>query len=92
MENLFWLGFAGALIALIFALTQAKKVLKFSEGTELMQKLASSIRKGANAYLKRQYTTVAKIFIIVFVILLILAWRGMDLYCLGTLVLHTSVR
>ena len=41
-----------------FALTQAKKVLKFSEGTELMQKLASSIRKGANAYLKRQYTTV----------------------------------
>ena len=77
MENLFWLGFAGSLIALIFALTQAKKVLKFSEGTELMQKLASSIRKGANAYLKRQYTTVAKIFIIVFVILLILAWRGM---------------
>ena len=77
MENLFWLGFAGALIALIFALTQAKKVLKFSEGTELMQKLASSIRKGANAYLKRQYTTVAKIFIIVFVILLSLAWRGM---------------
>ena len=77
MENLFWLGFTGALIALIFALTQAKKVLKFSEGTELMQKLASSIRKGANAYLKRQYTTVAKIFIIVFVILLILAWLDM---------------
>lgn len=42
-----------------------------------MQKLADSIRKGANAYLKRQYTTVAKIFIIVFVILLLLAWQGM---------------
>ena len=42
-----------------------------------MQKLAASIRKGANAYLKRQYTTVAKIFIIVFVILLILARVGM---------------
>ncbi|MCB5853743.1 sodium-translocating pyrophosphatase [Flavonifractor plautii] len=77
MENLFWVGLVGALIALIFALTQAKKVLKFSEGTELMQKLAASIRKGANAYLKRQYTTVAKIFIIVFVILLILAGVGM---------------
>ena len=77
LENLFWVGLAGALIALIFALTQAKKVLKFSEGTELMQKLAASIRKGANAYLKRQYTTVAKIFIIVFVILLILAGVGM---------------
>ena len=42
-----------------------------------MQKLAASIRKGANAYLKRQYTTVAKIFIIVFIILLLLAWQGM---------------
>ena len=77
LENLFWVGLVGALIALIFALTQAKKVLKFSEGTELMQKLAASIRKGANAYLKRQYTTVAKIFIIVVVILLILAGVGM---------------
>ena len=77
LENLFWVGLVGALIALIFALTQAKKVLKFSEGNELMQKLAASIRKGANAYLKRQYTTVAKIFIIVFVILLILAGVGM---------------
>ena len=77
LENLFWVGLVGALIALIFALTQSKKVLKFSEGTELMQKLAASIRKGANAYLKRQYTTVAKIFIIVFVILLILAGVGM---------------
>ena len=71
-ENLFWLGLVGAAIALLFAVVQAKKVLRFSEGTELMQKLAASIRKGANAYLKRQYTTVAKIFIIVFVILLIL--------------------
>ena len=77
LENLFSVLLVGALIALIFALTQAKKVLKFSEGTELMQKLAASIRKGANAYLKRQYTTVAKIFIIVFVILLILAGVGM---------------
>ena len=77
LENLFWVGLVGALIALIFALTQAKKVLKFSEGTELMQKLAASIRKGANAYLKRQYTTVANIFIMVFVILVTLAGVGM---------------
>ncbi|MCI8527347.1 MAG: sodium/proton-translocating pyrophosphatase, partial [Oscillospiraceae bacterium] len=73
-ENLFWLGLVGSLIALLFAVVQAKKVLAFSEGTELMQKIAANIRKGANAYLKRQYTTVAKIFAIVFVILLVLAF------------------
>ena len=57
LENLFWLGLVGAAIALTFALVQAKKVLAFSEGTELMQKLAASIRKGANAYLCLLYTS-----------------------------------
>ena len=39
-----------------------------------MKKIASSIRAGANAYLKHQYTTVAKVFVVVFVILLIIAF------------------
>ncbi len=73
-ENLFWLGLVGAAIALIFAVIQAKKVLSFSEGTELMQKIASNIRTGANAYLKRQYTTVAKVFLVVFIVLLAIAF------------------
>ena len=77
MENLFWIGFVGAFCALGFALFQARKVLKFSEGNERMQKIASAIRSGANAYLKRQYTTVAKIFAIVFVVLIILAAIGL---------------
>ena len=74
MENLFWIGFVGAAVALIFALLQRNKVMKYSEGDEKMIKIASSIRQGANAYLKRQYTTVAKVFAIVFVILLIIAF------------------
>ena len=41
-----------------------------------MQKIAASIREGANAYLKRQYTTVAKVFAVVFVILLIIAFAS----------------
>ena len=73
-ENLFWLGFVGAVIALLFALAQSRKVLKFSEGTERMQKIAASIREGANAYLKRQYSTVAKVFVVVFIVLLIIAF------------------
>ena len=41
-----------------------------------MQKIAKSIREGANAYLKHQYTTVAKVFAVVFVVLLIIAFGG----------------
>ena len=74
MENLFWIGFVGALVAGLFALFQAKKVLSYSEGSEKMRKIAANIRSGANAYLKQQYTTVFKVFIVVFVILLVLAF------------------
>ena len=77
IENLFWIGFVGAFLALGFAIVQARKVLKFPEGTEQMQKIAISIRKGANAYLKRQYLTVFLIFIIVFLLLLGLAYIGL---------------
>ncbi len=74
MENLFWIGFIGALIAGIFACVQAKKVMTYSEGTERMQKIAASIRAGANAYLKQQYTTVFKVFVVVFLILAAIAF------------------
>ena len=39
-----------------------------------MQKIAASIREGANAYLKQQYTTVFKVFLAVFVVLLAMAF------------------
>ncbi|HIS44924.1 MAG TPA: sodium/proton-translocating pyrophosphatase, partial [Candidatus Scatomorpha merdigallinarum] len=74
MEDYFWLGIVGALIALIFAWSQARRVKQFSEGTPLMEKIAAAIRKGANAYLKRQYKTVAIIFAIIAVILAVLAY------------------
>lgn len=74
MENLFWIGFIGAIVAGLFALMQAKKVMAYSEGTERMRKIAANIRSGANAYLKQQYTTVFKVFVVVFIILLVLAF------------------
>ena len=66
----------GAAAALIFAYVRARKVLRESEGSELMQKIAASIRQGANAYLKRQYSGVAKFFAVVFVLMLALSFMG----------------
>ena len=74
MENYFWIGVVGALCALLFAYSRARRVFSFSEGTPLMQKIAAAIRKGANAYLKRQYKTVAIIFAIIAVVLAVLAY------------------
>ena len=74
VEKYLWIGFIGAVLALLFAVIQRKKVMSYSEGNATMQKIAKSIREGANAYLKHQYTTVAKVFAVVFVVLLIIAF------------------
>ncbi len=76
MDSNFWffVGFIGAVLALIFAIVQRSRVMKYSEGNDKMKKIAGSIRQGANAYLKHQYTRVAIIFVIVFVILLIMSF------------------
>ncbi len=66
----------GAAAALLFAYLRSKKVLAESEGTELMKKISASIREGANAYLKRQYSGVAKFFAVVFVLMLGLVFMG----------------
>ncbi len=74
MEMYFAIGFIGAAIALGFAQSRRASVMACSEGNERMQKIAASIRAGANAYLKHQYSTVARIFCVVFVVLLFMAF------------------
>ena len=74
MEKLFLLGFLGAALGIGFAMLQRRRVLSVPEGNERMQKIAAAIRAGANAYLKHQYTTVFKVFAVVFVLLLALAF------------------
>ncbi|MCL2136309.1 MAG: sodium-translocating pyrophosphatase [Coriobacteriia bacterium] len=76
MENYVWIGLAGALLALFFAFFQSRRVMAFSEGNELMQKIAGAIRMGANAYLKRQYITVSVFYAVMTVILVIMVFPG----------------
>ena len=65
--------FVGSIIALLFAFITGKRVLSFDEGTPLMSKISRSIREGANAYLKRQYTVVGIFFACMIVVLCIMA-------------------
>ena len=76
-EWAFLVGIGGALIALVFAFVQSRKVMKFDEGTDAMKKIASSIREGAGAYLKRQFKTVAIFYMIATALLAVLAFLGL---------------
>lgn len=66
-----------AVIALVFAAVKFYSVKSKPEGTEKMAEISAKIRKGAMAYLKRQYKTVGIFFAVMFVILLVLAFMGM---------------
>ena len=63
----------GSIIALVFAWIFYKQVRAADPGDEKMQEIAGHVRKGAYAYLKRQYMVVAVFFIIVCGILY---WMG----------------
>ncbi len=64
-----FISLAAALIALLYVIVTARKVLKFDEGTDLMKKISKAVRDGASAFLKRQYAVVTVFFIVVFVVL-----------------------
>ncbi len=65
-----------AVIGILFAIITAVKVMRFSEGNDVMKKISASIKKGAGAYLKRQYTVVGVFFVVMFVVLCVMASVG----------------
>ncbi len=67
---------AVALLALLYVAFTTKRVLGYEEGNDLMKKLSRSIRAGAAAFLKRQYTVVAVFFVVIAVILGVMAILG----------------
>lgn len=73
-NNLFWLVPLGSIAALAFAYYFFKQMMKRSEGTDLMKKIAAYVREGAMAYLKQQYKIVIIFFIIMTILFSILAY------------------
>ena len=62
-----------SLIALSFVGILVSQIFKKDEGTDEMKRIATAVREGASAYLKRQYKTVGIFFAFVFILLVFLA-------------------
>src|SRR4030043_1731241 len=73
-NNLFWFVPAASATALFFAWYFFHAMKKESEGTEIMKRIASHVRKGAMAYIKQQYKVVTIIFIGLTIFFSILAY------------------
>ena len=56
------------LLAVVYGFVTSRQVLGAPAGNEKMQEIAAAIQEGAQAYLKRQYTTIAMVGVVVAVI------------------------
>jgi len=66
--NLVFLAIACGVIALLYGILTSQQVLRASPGNARMVEVAGAIQEGASAYLRRQYTTITIVGVIVAVL------------------------
>lgn len=74
---LFWLVPAASVLALAFAWHFHRQMMRQSEGTPQMQKIAAAVRRGAMSYLRQQYKVVGWVFLGLVILFSVMAY-GFD--------------
>ena len=67
MSSYLWLVIAAGVLAVLYGIVQTMSLLRKSPGNEKMQEIAAAIQEGAGAYLRRQYTTIAMVGVVILV-------------------------
>ncbi len=78
MLNIFYLVPIASIIALGFAYYFFRQMMKESEGTDTMKKIAKHVRDGAMAYLKQQYKVVIIVFVVLALIFAVMAYFNLQ--------------
>jgi K(+)-stimulated pyrophosphate-energized sodium pump len=70
-----WVIVLCGVLSIVYAIWATASVLKSDAGNPRMQEIAAAVREGAQAYLRRQYTTIAIVGIVIFLLLgYLLGW------------------
>lgn len=72
--SLFWIIPASSILALVLAWYFYKQMMRESEGTPTMEKIASYVRQGAMSYLNQQYKVVGLVFLGLVILFSIMAY------------------
>ncbi len=79
-----YLALAAGVVSVLYGWLQISSIMKAPAGNPRMQEIAQAIQEGANAYLKRQYRTIAMVGVVVVIILfLTLGWKAAVGFVLG---------
>jgi len=64
-----WLIVLCGALSIVYAIWATMSVLKSDAGNPRMQEIAAAVREGAQAYLRRQYTTIGIVGVVIFALL-----------------------
>ena len=64
-----WVIVLCGVLSIVYAIWATASVLKADAGNPRMQEIAGAVREGAQAYLRRQYTTIAIVGVVIFLLL-----------------------
>ena len=67
--NTLWMIVGCGVLAILYGIWTTRSVLAADAGSKKMQEISAAVREGAQAYLKRQYTTIAIVGAVIFIIL-----------------------
>ena len=73
-QALFWIVPAASIVALLLAWYFYRQMLRESEGTDTMQKIARYVRQGAMSYLRQQYKVVGLVFLGLVILFSVMAY------------------
>ncbi|MGZ8364328.1 MAG: sodium/proton-translocating pyrophosphatase, partial [Caulobacteraceae bacterium] len=77
---------AAGLLAVLYGVVQTGALMKASTGTDRMREIAAAIQEGAQAYLRRQYTTIAIVGVVILVaVAFLIGWRAAVGFAIGAI-------